>query len=118
MKTLLAVLAVLGCLYLFTGFSWAQLYPSQPPLFEPFQQNAYGPGINSDATGRPFYWQGRAEQPGPDVTIQPGINRYGYGQSSDQYGRPITPQLPQEPSSGSRWGFGRGRQGQAQEDER
>ena len=87
-----------------------QLYPSQPPLFQPFTPNAYGPGINSDATGRPFYWQATPQQQGPDVTIQPNVNQYGYGQSGDQYGRPIAPQMQQERRSGFRSGFGRHRQ--------
>ncbi len=74
----------------------AQLYPmpgEQPPLLQPFQQNAYGPGVNSDATGRPFSWapQGSSSLSQPDPTLQPNINAYGLGRSADQYGRPIQP---------------------------
>ena len=31
--------------------------PNGGGFLEPYQSNAYGPGINSDATGRPFSWQ-------------------------------------------------------------
>ncbi len=76
----------------------AQLYPmpgEQPPLLQPFQKDAYGPGVHSDATGRPFSWapQGSSSLNPPDPTIQPNINAYGLGHSADQYGRPVQPHL-------------------------
>lgn len=72
----------------------AQVYPSDPPLFEPFEKDAYGPGRDADATGRPFYWapQGQATAQ-PDPTLQPQVNQYGLGRSADQYGRPIEPRM-------------------------
>lgn len=72
----------------------AQVYPSNPPLFEPIQPNAYGPGVNSDATGRPFHWAPEGQQQSrPDPTIQPQLNQYGLGRSADQYGRSIEPKM-------------------------
>jgi hypothetical protein len=61
----------------------------------PITPNAYGPGINMDATGRPFSW--RPMGPGsasfdPFLRVQP--NAYGPGIGMDQYGRPVTPGCP------------------------
>lgn len=86
-----------ACLFVASPAS-AQLYPmpgTQPPLMQPFQNDQFGPGLNRDATGRPFYWtpQGSSNLSHPDPTIQPNINAYGLGQSSDQYGRPIQPNM-------------------------
>lgn len=74
--------------------AFAQVYPSDPPLFEPFEKDAYGPGHDADATGRPFYWAPQGQPKAlPDPTLQPQINQYGLGRSADQYGRPIEPQM-------------------------
>jgi hypothetical protein len=59
------------------------------PYLQPYQPNTYGPGINSDATGRPFVWQ---TQPGygpadPLAGVRP--DAYGPGVGMDQYGRPV-----------------------------
>lgn len=60
----------------------------------PITPNAYGPGMNADATGRPFIWQ---PDPGfgpadPFSQVQP--NAYGPGVGMDQYGRPVRPACP------------------------
>jgi hypothetical protein len=57
----------------------------------PATKDAYGPGINSDATGRPFTWQpqrgyGKAD---PFIDVKPNV--YGPGIGQDQYGRPVKP---------------------------
>jgi Domain of unknown function (DUF4189) len=62
------------------------------PFLEPYQSNTYGPGINSDATGRPFTWRplpgnGPADRLSP---VQP--NAFGPGIGMDQYGRPVQPE--------------------------
>ena len=72
--------------------AFAQLY------LEPYQPNAFGPGINRDASGRPFVWQ---TEPGngpadPVATVRP--DAYGPGIGMDQYGRPVSP--APVPSSG------------------
>jgi hypothetical protein len=69
-----------------------QLTPA-PALLPPYQTNTYGPGINSDSTGRPFTWQPQTPQavpimPAPTLNIRPDV--YGPGVGSDQYGRPVT----------------------------
>jgi hypothetical protein len=69
-----------------------QLEPT-PTLLPPYQNNTYGPGINSDSTGRPFTWQPQTPQAGPtmpDPTLNVRPDVYGPGVGSDQYGRPVT----------------------------
>jgi len=79
----------------------AQLYPSNPPLLGELKQDAYGPGVNSDATGRAFYWTpSQARQASPDPTIQPRVNQYGFGRSADQYGREIEPAFQEDTTTG------------------
>lgn len=61
----------------------------------PIRPNAYGPGINSDATGRPFQWQPQGLPPtGPDPTLKVKPNAYGLGVHADQYGRIVEPVCP------------------------
>jgi len=58
----------------------------------PIKPNAYGPGINADATGRPFQWQPDGMPPtGPDPTLKVTPNKYGLGVHADQYGRIVQP---------------------------
>ena len=117
-RLILAVLAFLLFLHLFTAYAGAQLYPSDPPLLGPIQRDCYGPAMSCDGTGRAFYWAPQEQNsPQPNVTIQPEVNRYGFGSSSDQYGRPIAPQFGQERRSSRFPGFGsRGRIEQTEED--
>ena len=57
----------------------------------PIQSNAYGPGMNSDATGRPLYW--RSDFGGPALgPITP--NAYGPGIGMDGTWRPVRPSCP------------------------
>jgi hypothetical protein len=61
-------------------------------LLGPMQPNAYGLGVHSDATGRPFQWVPQAAGPtfhDPFLNVQP--NAYGLGTGMDQYGRPVRP---------------------------
>ena len=59
-----------------------------------YTPNAYGPGVNSDATGRPFIWQPDSGfgPPDPFSRVQP--DAYGLGVGMDQYGRPVRPACP------------------------
>jgi len=54
----------------------------------PYHKDAYGPGVNSDSTGRPFQWKTQGGQ-----TVPPGSivepNGYGLGVGKDEYGRPV-----------------------------
>ena len=60
-------------------------------LLGPSQPNIYGPGINSDATGRPFTWQTLPGY-GPADPLSPvSPDRYGPGIGADKYGRPVQP---------------------------
>ena len=64
-------------------------------LLGPITPNAYGPGLNSDATGRSFMWtpqSGGSGYPDPTLRVQP--NAYGPGIGMDQYGRPVRPACP------------------------
>ena len=64
------------------------------PLLGQQHKDAYGPGIHSDATGRPFSWQAEGETR-PDPLLQVKPNAYGPGVGSDQFGRPVRPTCPQ-----------------------
>ena len=63
-----------------------------PPFLEPYRPNAYGPGINSDAAGRPFVWQPEQGPPDPLAKVQPDV--FGPGIGMDQYGRPVHAACP------------------------
>lgn len=58
-------------------------------LFKPITPNAYGPGINTDATGRPFTYQPDFGSGGGQMQVTP--DAYGPGVGMDQYGRPVRP---------------------------
>lgn len=71
-----------------SGFdkSWDQ----RDTFTRPYGQDKYGPGINSDATGKPFTWQtndGQTVPPGGQVKP----DGYGLGVGQDQFGRPVKP---------------------------
>jgi hypothetical protein len=55
----------------------------------PYKKDAYGPGIWSDGTGRPFQWQTNDGQTVPLGDVKP--DAYGPGIGKDQFGRPVTP---------------------------
>lgn len=66
---------------------------SSDGMLPPARKNAYGPGMDSDATGRPFYWAPK-DQPAsapsqPDPTLHVKPDAYGPGTGMDQYGRPV-----------------------------
>lgn len=59
-------------------------------IMRPSKQDAYGPGINSDATGKPFTWQTNDGQTVPaGGQVKP--DGYGLGVGQDQFGRPVKP---------------------------
>ena len=63
-------------------------------LFGPIEENAYGAGVHSDATGRSFIWEPQTSGPNlnhPDPTLKVQPNAYGPGIGMDQYGRPVRP---------------------------
>jgi hypothetical protein len=66
---------------------------SSDGMLPPARKDAYGPGMDSDATGRPFYWApkggpaGVAVRPDPTLDVKPDL--YGPGTGIDQYGRPV-----------------------------
>ncbi len=62
------------------------LNSSSPGLLGPGRANAYGPGIHSDATGRPFMWR---TEDGQSVIGGVKPNAYGPGVGMDQFGRPV-----------------------------
>jgi hypothetical protein len=63
-----------------------------PPFLGPYRPNAYGPGINSDATGRPFVWQSDQGPIEPFAKVRP--DALGPGIGIDQYGRPVRAACP------------------------
>jgi len=57
-------------------------------LLKPYKQNAYGPGVNSDTTGRPFKWKTQDGQDvAPNTIVKP--NAYGPDVGMDEYGRTV-----------------------------
>jgi hypothetical protein len=70
----------------------SQTVIQQPTLLGPYKSDAYGPGIHSDGTGRPFTWQPKTSKGtrifDPTLNVRPDV--YGPGTGMDQYGRPVT----------------------------
>lgn len=66
---------------------------SSDGMLPPARKNAYGPGVDSDAAGRPFHWApvdraaGVQRQADPALDVKP--DAYGPGTGMDQYGRPV-----------------------------
>jgi hypothetical protein len=58
-------------------------------VLPPFQRDAYGPGIYSDGTGKPFMWKPDMGAPDPLSKVKPDV--YGPGIGADEYGRPVRP---------------------------
>jgi hypothetical protein len=68
------------------GRTLIDLGVSSQGLLGPGRADAYGPGIHSDATGRPFTWRTNEGR----VTFGPvKENAYGIGIGMDQFGRPV-----------------------------
>jgi len=63
------------------------------PFLGPYRSNVYGPGINSDATGRPFVWQPDQGTADPLAKVRPDV--FGPGIGMDQYGRPVHAACPE-----------------------
>src|SRR3984885_8780760 len=63
-----------------------------PPYLGPYRPNAYGQGINSDATGRPFVWRPDQGPTDPLAEVRPDV--FGAGIGMDQYGRPVRAACP------------------------
>jgi hypothetical protein len=67
---------------------------SSDGFLPPARHDAYGPGIDADASGRPFFWAPKTEGPSappvsPDSTLHVRPDAYGPGMGADQYGRPV-----------------------------
>lgn len=74
-----------------SGTSFNSSWDNHDTFISPYRDDAYGPGVNSDATGRPFQWKTRNGQtPPPGSEVEP--NGYGLGVGKDQFGRPIKPE--------------------------
>lgn len=71
-----------------SGRNTVDLGVFSPGLLGPGRANVYGPGIHSDATGRPFTW--RTDQ-GQMSFGQVRENAYGLGVGMDQFGRAVMP---------------------------
>jgi hypothetical protein len=63
-----------------------------PPFLGPYRPDAYGQGINSDATGRPFVWRPDQGPADPFAKVRPDV--LGPGIGMDQYGRPVRAACP------------------------
>lgn len=67
------------------GNSW----DNKNTYMQPYKPDAYGPGIHSDATGKPFQWKTQDGQTSHSSKVKP--NAYGPGVGMDEYGRPVKP---------------------------
>ena len=71
------------------GVGLAQSANSDPSILKPIKNDAYGPGVHSDATGKPVEWRTQND----DTKIAPGTSvkqdAYGLGVGMDVYGRPV-----------------------------
>ena len=72
-----------------SDYGFASSWDNQDTFMHPFEKDAYGPGINSDAAGRPFQWQTQDGLKDPFLEVEP--DAYGPGIGSDEYGRPVKP---------------------------
>ena len=94
---------LLVMIWVATGY--CQLYPlpdQQDALLGELKKDCYGPAVSCDGTGRAFHWRPEGTQDGPNVVIEPKVHNYGFGRSSDQFGRPIEPQLEQDQAGGGK----------------
>ena len=69
-----------------SGQQLINLGVASPGLLGPGRPDAYGPGLHSDATGRPFSWRTQ------DGSMSFGLvktNAYGLGVGMDSFGRPV-----------------------------
>ena len=55
---------------------------------QPYKHDAYGPGVHSDSTGKPFEWK---TQDGQKSQGKIKIDAYGLGVGMDEFGRPVKP---------------------------
>jgi len=66
------------------GRSWG----NNNGFIQPYSRDAYGPGIHSDVTGRPFQLSTPDGHTTSFERVRP--NGYGPGVGMDNYGRPVT----------------------------
>ena len=66
------------------GHSW----DNKNIYMQPYKHNAYGLGVHSDATGKPFEWK---TQDGQKSRSKVKPDAYGLGVGMDEYGRPVKP---------------------------
>jgi len=72
-----------------SGYESSATPDNQDTFLQPFKNDAYGQGIHSDATGRPFKWETQQGHTDPLLDVKP--NAYGPDIGMDQYGRPVKP---------------------------
>lgn len=98
MRTVLAIVIVAVAMLTGTAFADGFGEPRVPDTYlQPEKRGAYGLGVHSDASGRPFKYE--TEQ-GQDLTIEEvKPDAYGLGVGMDQYGRPVhrVPAFEEEP---------------------
>ena len=85
MKYLISFLEVL----FLVGYAYGQddIFGNNYGLLSPMKHNAYGPGIHSDATGRPFKFKAFDGQDVGICDVKP--NAYRPGISMEGFGRPV-----------------------------
>jgi hypothetical protein len=66
------------------GHSW----DNKNIYIQPYKHNAYGLGVHSDSTGKPFEWK---TQDGQKSQGKIKIDGFGLGVGMDEFGRPVKP---------------------------
>jgi hypothetical protein len=89
---MLTLFLIFGLAFLQIVFAWQNkdyedMAPNSEGLLGPYRIDAYGPGIHSDATGRPFHWETEDGQTIRLEKVKPDV--YGPGVGMDEYGRPV-----------------------------
>lgn len=94
MKKALIIVLALSVWWVTPALAWDP-YGQQPQenngyngLLPPYQHDAYGPGIHSDGSGRPFTYQARDGKTLSPI-FQGDVKRDGYGPGvhTDRFGR-------------------------------
>ena len=83
------VLLAAGSAFGQDGYGFSHSGNGNSTYIQSYKQNAYGPGVHSDATGKPFQWSTSDGQRVSFEQVKP--NGYGLGVGMDTYGRPVKP---------------------------
>jgi len=85
---LVVVLFLFGCGILLAEEGHEKSWRGEDTYTKPYNRDAYGHGVHSDATGKPFEWKTENGEVG---RTKVRTNAYGLGVGMDESGRPVKP---------------------------